>query len=192
MLSRLFDRLSAERNPSGYRPGVTLEHLRRNLGVAGWHLLDAQRARLTLGELVFEVRERTESQLFMHLVMSEFVLQVQGRSRCTGRYAVHHGGAIRRTGLHCRARGGDGQALADLQAALLHDAPLREALMPLDFKHLRLEVADGLWCLRLEHMGGSEVVNRLPAFRRYIALGAEQKACLFAALQAWRRILGEI
>lgn len=192
MLSRLFDGLTAERDPSGYRPGVTLEHLRRNLAVGNWQVIEPRTARLSMPGLSCEVRERTESQLLMHLVMSEFVLRVPGRTQCSGRYDMHHTGSIRRTGLRCRHRGGDDSLLPALRQALALDAPLREALMPLDFKHLRLEMAEGLWTVRLEHMGGSEVVNRMPAFRRYISIAAEQKTALFAALIALQRVLGQL
>lgn len=192
MLSRLFDGLTAPRDPAGYRPGVTLECLRRNLALSGWQQIEPRLSRVNLDGLLFEVRERTESQLLMHLVMSEFVLQVPGANECTGRYEMHHTGSIRRSGLRCRQRGGDAAVLAALRQALELDQPLREALMPLDFKRLHLEAAGGLWTVRLEHMGGSEVVNRMPAFRRYIAISDEQKTSLFAALNALSRVLREI
>ena len=34
MLQKLSELFSAKRTPAGYRPGVTLEHVRRNLGLA--------------------------------------------------------------------------------------------------------------------------------------------------------------
>jgi len=37
-LQRLSELFSANRAPSGYRPGVTLEYVRRNLGLASFHL----------------------------------------------------------------------------------------------------------------------------------------------------------
>lgn len=192
LLSRLFDGLTAERDPSGYCPGVTLEYLRRNLGISDWQVIEPRTARLSVPGLSCEVRERTESQLLMHLVMSEFVLRVPGQTQCSGRYDMHHTGSIRRTGLRCRHRGGDDSALPALRRALALDEALRAALMPLDFKRLRLEVAEGLWIVRLEHMGGSEVVNRMPAFRRYISITVEQKTALFSALIALQRVLGQL
>lgn len=138
---RLFDRA-----PSGYRPGVTLAHLQRNLGLAGCEVLGPGSARYALadGSLAFEVRERTESQLLMHLVLCEFRLQVPGP---------------------------------------------QQALMPLDFKRLHLDLAGGCWTLTLEHMGGSEVVNRMPAFRRYISLNPAQRDLLLAALKGLARLV---
>jgi hypothetical protein len=41
-------------------------------------------------------------------------------------------------------------------------------------------------------MGGSEVVNRMPAFRRYIPIGREQRAALLAVLSGLQRILGSL
>ncbi len=38
-------------------------------------------------------------------------------------------------------------------------------------------------------MGGSEVVNRMPAFRRYIALSSVQRAWLLDALNGFQRAL---
>lgn len=34
LLQKLSESFSAQRTPAGYRPGVTLEHLRRNLALA--------------------------------------------------------------------------------------------------------------------------------------------------------------
>ena len=50
---RLFELFRTGRAPAGYRPGVTLAHLRRNLGLA---TLDVE-------GVAFEIVERTESQL---------------------------------------------------------------------------------------------------------------------------------
>lgn len=40
--------------------------------------------------------------------------------------------------------------------------------MPLDFRSLRLCRDDRGWTVSLEHLGACEVVNRFPAYRRYI------------------------
>lgn len=64
--------------------------------------------------------------------------------------------------------------------------------MPLDFKRLRIELQNQQWCVRLEHMGGSEVVNRMPAFRRYIAISPAQRDHLLAALAGLKRVLAHL
>ncbi|KIR21614.1 hypothetical protein PFLU3_29640 [Pseudomonas fluorescens] len=179
---KLFELFSADRAPSGYRPGVTLARLRRDLGLA---TLDVDGA-------VFELVERTESQLLMHLVMTEFVLQVPTSTPGAGSFEMHHGGAIRRNGIRVRQRSGNRALGPELQARLLADKGLFEALMPLDFKRLRIDLKDQQWCVRLEHMGGSEVVNRMPAFRRYIAVSPEQRNHLLAALAGMKRVLSNL
>jgi hypothetical protein len=79
-----------------------------------------------------------------------------------------------------------------LKTAIEGDPALYQALMPLDFKRLRIDLQDHQWCVRLEHMGGSEVVNRMPAFRRYIALSREQRIALWAVLSGLQRVLGTL
>ncbi|WP_248731888.1 DUF3156 family protein [Pseudomonas sp. MWU13-2517] len=179
---KLFELLRADRPPTGYRPGVTLAHLRRNLGLAT----------LQVNGFAFEIVERTESQLLMHLVMTEFLLQVPASAGGTGRFEVHHGGAIRRNGIRVRCRSGNPALGRELQARLQADDVLLQALMPLDFKRLRFELQDRQWSVRLEHMGGSEVVNRMPAFRRYIALSPVQREHLLATLAGLQRVLSTL
>lgn len=183
---RLFDRA-----PTGYRPGVTLAHLRRNLGLAGCELIEAGRARFALADasLCFEVHERTESQLLMHLVLCEFQLQRPALAQGSARLELQHTGVLRRTGLHWRLRSGDPALRVQLQQRLAQDLAVQQALMPLDFKRLRLVLAHGSWSLTLEHMGGAEVVNRLPAFRRYISLDARQRDLLLTALAGLSRLI---
>ena len=179
---RLFELFRAERAPAGYRPGVTLAHLRRNLGLAT----------LEVDGVAFEIVERTESQLLMHLVLTEFVLRVPAATGGTASFDVHHGGAIRRTGIRVRRRSGNQALCREIQARLLADTTLFQALMPLDFKRLRIELQGQQWCVRLEHMGGSEVVNRLPAFRRYIALSPVQRTHLLTTLKGLQQLLSSL
>lgn len=187
-LSELF---SAQRAPAGYQPGRTLGQLRRNLGLARFEQVSPTLARVALDDdsLHLEIRERTESQLLMHLVMTEFSLRLPASTEGAASFALHHGGAVRRTGIHCRQRMGERALLGQLQARLQHDSALHQALMPLDFKRLHIELRDHQWHVRLEHMGGSEVVNRMPAFRRYIALSRVQRDDLLAALVGLQRVL---
>lgn len=191
MLQKLSELFSARRAPAGYRPGVTLEHLRRNLGLASFEQTEPTAARASLddGSLQLEIVERTESQLLMHLVMTEFVLRVPASREGMASFELHHTGAVRRTGVRCRQSRGNPALLAGLQIKLQEDSALHQALMPLDFKRLRIDLQERQWCVRLEHMGGSEVVNRMPAFRRYIALSGDQRAWLFEALTGLQRVL---
>ncbi|MDU9405921.1 DUF3156 family protein [Pseudomonas sp. zfem004] len=193
MSASWLERLTGPRAPAGYRPGATLARLQRNIGLTD---LQSGASLLTFtyrqdGPVV-EVHERTESHLLMHLVMCEFRLRVPASGQGTVQLDMHHRGALRRTGLGCRQRGGD-KALFDLlQARIAGDSALQAALMPLDFKRLSIGCEGGQWQVTLEHMGASEVVNRVPAFRRYIPLGADQRGYLWQAFEALQRILREL
>lgn len=194
MIRRLRERLLAPRAPAGYRPGVTLGHLGRNLGP-----LPMARPEPALGVLDAReqgwhavVRERVEAHLLMHVVTCEFQLCVPALKRGEVRLELRHAGAIRRTGVSVVYRGGDRQRFTQVHEHLLDEAALLAALMPLDFKRLALECRDGQWHLALEHMGGSEVVNRLPAFRRYIKVSPEQREHLLASLACFSEALQRI
>lgn len=191
VLRSLSDRFIRQRQPSGYRPGETLAHVRRNFGGLSFEALEPTRGRFgTADGLCFEAQERTHSELLMHLVLTDFVLQVPSREVGALQIELRHTGAVRRTGLTCKRRAGEAAALAALEAALLHDQPLRAALMPLDFKRLVIGRGEaGGWTVSLEHMGASEVVNRMPSFRRYIRLDDRQRDGLLQSLSALQRIL---
>lgn len=192
MLQKLSDLFSKQRLPSGYRPGATLENVRRNLAGLSFEVLDGgARGRFSLpaADLSFEVVERTQSELLMHLVLTDFVLRVPSLGSAAACIEVRHSGALTRTGLVCKRRQGEPAELAALQEHLLGDEPLRQALMPLDFKRLSIERLDDGWQVRLEHMAASEVFNRMPNFRRYIRLNDVQRDCLIAALVALQRVL---
>ena len=180
-----------EQAPTGYRPGVTLAHLRRNLGLADCELLEAGRARFALADasLCFEVHERAESQWLMHLVLCEFQVQRPALAQGSATLELQHTGVLRRTGLRWRLRHGDPALRVQLQQRLAQDLAVQQALMPLDFKRLALACRDGQWQLTLEHMGGSEVVNRMPAFRRYISISPQQRAHLMASLAHFNALL---
>jgi len=192
MLQKLSELFSARRAPAGYRPGVTLEYLRRNLGLASLVSTGPASATFRLDAIDLQVAmvERTEAQLLMHLVMTEFRIQLPASTQGSARFDLHHRGSIRRTGLACRQRAGEPALGARLEAALTSDPALHQALMALDFKHLRIALDGQQWCVRLEHMGGSEVVNRMPAFRRYIALSPAQREGLLTVLAGLQRVLG--
>lgn len=187
MIRNLRERLLAPRAPSGYRPGATLACLARNLGQQGIAATGvihdpAQGWRA-------EVHERVEAHLLMHIVTCEFQLQVAALQGGDVSLEVRHAGALRRTGLTCVYRKGDRVRFARLRDRLQQHEALVAALMPLDFKRLALACRDGQWQLTLEHMGGSEVVNRMPAFRRYISISPQQRAHLMASLAHFNALL---
>ena len=187
MIRNLRERLLAPRAPSGYRPGATLACLARNLGqqnlVAAGVIHDPAQGWQA------RVYERVEAHLLMHIVTCEFQLQLPAPQGGEVSLELRHTGALRRTGLACVYRKGDRARFARLRDRLLQQAALVAALMPLDFKRLTLAWRDGQWLLTLEHMGGSEVVNRMPAFRRYIPISPQQRAHLMASLAQFNTLL---
>lgn len=90
-LSELF---SAQRAPAGYQPGRTLGQLQRNLGLARFEQVSPTLAHALLDDdsLHLEIRERTESQLLMHLVMTEFSLRLPASAEGAARFELHHAG----------------------------------------------------------------------------------------------------
>ncbi len=184
MIRHLRERLLAPRAPAGYRPGATLGLLSRNLGQVQMRLLEPACAVLDNPAQGWraEVRECVEAHLLMHVVTCEFQLCLPALQGGEVRLELRQAGAIRRTGLACVYRSGDKARFIQARDLLLSNAQLTAALMPLDFKRLALECRDGHWWLTLEHMGGSEVVNRMPAFRRYIQISPPQRAHLMACL----------
>jgi hypothetical protein len=194
MIRRLRDRLLAPRAPAGYRPGATLGLLSRNLGQVHMQLLEPARGVIDNPALGWraEVRECVEAHLLMHVVTCEFRLCLPALQGGGVMLEMRHAGAIRRTGLACVYRSGDKARFAQVREQLLNNAQLTAALMPLDFKRLTLECRDGHWWLTLEHMGGSEVVNRMPAFRRYIQISPPQRAHLMACLGLFGQSLPRI
>ncbi|WP_426811442.1 DUF3156 family protein [Pseudomonas sp. WOUb67] len=187
MIRSLRERLLAPRAPSGYRPGATLACLARNLGqqslVAAGVIHDPAQGWQA------KVHERVEAHLLMHIVTCEFQLQLPAPQGGEVSLELRHTGALRRTGLACVYRKGDRARFAQLRDRLLQQVALMAALMPLDFKRLTLAWRDGQWLLTLEHMGGSEVVNRMPAFRRYIPISPQQRAHLMASLAQFNTLL---
>lgn len=194
MIRSLRERLLAPRAPAGYRPGVTLGHLLRNLGQLQVQRMDTAAALIgdpTCGWQA-EVRECVEAHLLMHVVTCEFLLSVPALQQGEVRLQLRHTGALRRTGVTAAYRAGDKASFARVRQHLLGDQALLAALMPLDFKCLILECRNGRWQLALEHMGGSEVVNRMPAFRRYIQISPQQRAHLLSCLARFSESLQRI
>ncbi|MBK5007751.1 DUF3156 family protein [Pseudomonas sp. S60] len=191
MIRHLRERWLAPRAPAGYRPGVTLGHLLRNLGPLEILQAQAGTAQLHCPQQRWhaEVHECVEAHLLMHVVTCEFRLEVPALQQGEVQMKLRHTGALRRTGLACVYSGGDKALFARVRDRLAADAALMAALMPLDFKRLTLSCRRGQWHLALEHMGASEVVNRMPALRRYIPISAQQRGHLLASLTSFNQIL---
>ncbi|EGD04935.1 hypothetical protein B1M_08947, partial [Burkholderia sp. TJI49] len=101
-------------------------------------------------------------------------------------------GWLRRTGVQAVAAPGCDPAFERTVATLLADAALADALRPLHLADCAIDACDGRWTLAIVPFGGSEVVNRMPSFRRYVRLIDEQADALSAACLAFETALRRI
>lgn len=182
------------KKPSGYAAGATLQRvqteLQRRLTTVS---KEATRAQLEEkgGRFRCTVEERVESHYMMHIVTVEFVLQVSAAVVPGAKFSLYNGGLIRKNGIRCRISRPKQEELNQLCAELEQDAGVSAALTGLNFRNCQIEANETGWTVRLEPYGGSEVVNRMPSFRRYIRLGPEQVDYLVVALHALKRILAQ-
>ncbi|OBZ23021.1 hypothetical protein BS643_02365 [Pseudomonas protegens] len=179
------------RAPSGYRPGLTLGQLRRDLAGLDFTAQSQVQGGFHCPQngLRFEVQERAQAQFLMHIVACEWRLPVPCDTARQARIRLRHTGTIRRQGVAARLLTGEDAEWAPLLQRLCSDQRLLEHLLPLDFKHLELRRDAQGWQVHLEHFGASEVVNRLPGFRRYIRLSAEQRAALLGSFTELYKLL---
>ncbi|MGZ0701292.1 DUF3156 family protein [Pseudomonas piscis] len=180
------------RPPSGYRPGLTLSQLRRDL--AGLDCLGQGAAGVTFHcprrNLAFDVTECPQAQFLMHIVVCQWHLRIPAAGPGRASIGLRHTGAIRRQGVAAKLQAGEQADWAPLMQRLCQDPLLLAQLLPLDFKRLELHRDDQGWQVRLEHFGASEVVNRLPGMRRYIRLNAVQREALLDTFSQLQRLLG--
>lgn len=186
--ARWYERHWRDWRPAAYRPGATLALVRRNLAACDGEAQDG-RLLLRTKELSLEVRERVQAHLFMHIVSTEFSLFVAAPGGGSGQ----PGAASRRLLAASRhpLQGAPRERARAVAGGLAGggDRALLEQLMPLDFRSLRLCRDDRGWTVSLEHLGACEVVNRFPAYRRYIPLVAEQRLALLGAFAQLQRLL---
>nr|WP_240463024.1 DUF3156 family protein [Burkholderia cenocepacia] len=144
-------------------------------------------ARLPNGVRV-RVDERVERQFLMHTVSVKVTVAANGPA-VQGSARVRQTGWLRRTGIAAALAPGCEPAFIDTLAALLADPALADALRPLHLTDCVIDARDGRWTLAIVPFGGSEVVNRMPSFRRYVRLIDEQAAALSAACLAFETAL---
>ena len=186
-LKRAFDR-----PPAGYRPGALLRRglaelegrLPFTMAGPGCALLGAPQG------LCCEVRERVEHHFLMHIVALEFRMQLPSLARMGARMEIRHTGLWSRSGIECLAPRRLRGELAPVMEALAADAALNAALLALDFRSCHITGSQRGWTVSLEPYRASEVVSRMPSFRRYLPLGKEHAEALILALLCFRRLLG--
>jgi hypothetical protein len=184
----LFDQL-----PQGYVPAVTLGRALAELkGIFLVTMTGTTTALLgsTGDELVCEIRERVERHFLMHLVGVELIQKVPAPSVLGARFMIRNTGMLFRTGIACTVPVQHRSALCELTERLERDDRLKAALMGFDFRRCEITGTAEGWTVLLEPFRASEVVNRMPSFRRYIRLGREQVNALAESMKALQRLLG--
>ncbi|OXI30386.1 hypothetical protein CFB89_24750 [Burkholderia sp. AU16741] len=187
-------RAAPDASPPGHRPGAiaarVLADLRavRDADDAGG--VGGVTARLPNGVRV-SVDECVERQFLMHTVNVMVTVAADGPA-AQGGARVRQTGWLRRTGIDAALVSGCDPVFVDTLAALLAEPALADALRPLHLTDCAIGARDGRWTLAIVPFGGSEVVNRMPSFRRYVRLIDEQAAALSAACLAFETVLRRI
>ena len=183
-----------DRPPTGYLPGATLARMlaqaRGILAAAATNPPAGATLATPDGRLTFEVRERVERHFLMHVVALEFTLKVPAAAVPGGRIAIRNTGLWSRTGIACAVPARYREALKPVSQRLADDPALVAALMAFDFRRCELTGSEEGWTVCIEPYGASEVVNRMPSFRRYLRLAKEQADLLVIALKTIERLLG--
>ncbi len=184
-------RAAPDAPPPGHRPGAIAARVLADLGA----VRDADgggslTARLPNGVRV-GIDERVDRQFLMHTVSVTVAATARGPA-VQGRARVTQIGWLRRTGIDAIAEPGCDPGFVDTVAALVAEPSLADALRPLHLTDCAIDARDGRWTLAIVPFGGSEVVNRMPSFRRYVRLTGEQAAALSAACLAFETALRRI
>ncbi|KVH64403.1 hypothetical protein WS89_03720 [Burkholderia sp. MSMB1072] len=185
-------RAAADAPPPGHRSGAIAARVLADLravrdaggGVGG---VGGVTARLSNGVRV-SIDERVERQFLMHTVGVKVTAAADGPA-ARGSARVRQTGWLRRTGIEAAPAPGCDPRFVDTLAALIAEPALADALRPLHLTDCAIDARDGRWTLAIVPFGGSEVVNRMPSFRRYVRLIDEQAAALSAACLAFETVL---
>ncbi|AFQ50075.1 DUF3156 family protein [Burkholderia cepacia] len=182
-------RAAPDTPPPGHRPGVIAARVLADLGAAreADGGVGETMARLPNGVRV-SVDERVDRQFLMHTVSVQVSVGTRGPAG-QGRARVQQTGWLRRTGVAAELAPGCDPEFVRTVAALVAQPSLADALCPLHLTDCMIAARDGRWTLAVVPFGGSEVVNRMPSFRRYVRLTGEQAAALSAACLAFETAL---
>ena len=182
-------RAAPDAPPPGHRPGAIAARVLADLGA----MRDANGgaaetlARLPNGVRV-SIEERVDRQFLMHTVSVQLSIHADGPAG-QGLARVLQTGWLRRTGIAAAPEPGSDPGFARTVAALAAQPSLADALRPLHLTDCTIAARDGRWTLAVVPFGGSEVVNRMPSFRRYVRVTGEQAAALSAACLAFETAL---
>lgn len=181
-----------QREPPGYRPGVTLDRLVLNLQPYVCERISLRQLQLRLPQgPVIDVNEQVQSLFLAHIVTHHFCLQGQTTLEEPVRLQITAGGWLRRRGIIYHSKTPDVES-QKLITALHHYPQIADTLAQLDFRRMTLEAAAGHWRLSIEHFAASEVVSRVPATRRYLRLEREQRRLLLSSFLMIHQLMGQV
>lgn len=178
--------------PPGYRSGNTLLCALSDLREAFRpQVVEMAAAVFTNsdGSMQLNVRERVERHFQMHIVSLEMRLSVASAVEPGIRIDIRNTGLLFRTGIACSVASRHRETVKGLTERIMDDPGLSRALMSLDFRRCCLESSDQGWSVLIEPYGASEVVSRMPSFRRYIRMDRRQVQALEEAFRSFRPIL---
>ncbi|WP_175912421.1 DUF3156 family protein [Burkholderia sp. BCC1640] len=182
-------RAAPDAPPPGHRPGTIAARVLADLGAARDASSGAAEplARLPNGVHV-AIEERVDRQFLMHTVSVQVSIGADGPPG-QGHARVLQTGWLRRTGVAVEPAPECDPGFVRAVATLVADSSFADALRPLHLTDCTIAARDGRWTLAVVPFGGSEVVNRMPSFRRYVRLTGEQAAALSAACLAFETAL---
>ncbi|MGN7985466.1 DUF3156 family protein [Burkholderia sp. 22313] len=182
-------RAAPDAPPPGHRPGAIAARVLADLGaVRDAHDTTGDPAARLPNGVRMSVEERVDRQFLMHTVSVQLSVTASDPAG-QGRARVRQTGWLRRTGIAADLASGCDPGFVRTVAALVAAPSLADALRPLHLTDCTIAARDGGWTLAVVPFGGSEVVNRMPSFRRYVRLTGEQAAALSAACLAFETAL---
>ncbi|RQR40167.1 DUF3156 family protein [Burkholderia sp. Bp9143] len=182
-------RAAPDAPPPGHRPGTIAARVLADLGAVREVDGGAGDATAWLPNGVrVNIAECVDRQFLMHTVSVQVSINADGPAG-QGHARVLQTGWLRRTGVAAEPVPGCDPGFVRMVAALVADSSLADALRPLHLTDCTIDACDGRWTLAVVPFGGSEVVNRMPAFRRYVRVTGEQAAALSAACLAFETAL---
>ncbi|MGU7770808.1 DUF3156 family protein [Burkholderia sp. MR1-5-21] len=178
-------RAAPDAPPPGYRPGAVAARVLADLRAARDG--ESGAARLPNGMQV-GIIEQVARQFLMHTVSVRIAVTARGPAT-QGSARVTQTGWLRSTGVRAVPQPGSDPGFARTVAALVAEPSLAGALRVLHLTECVIHAHGDRWTLSVVPYGGSEVVNRMPSFRRYVRLTDEQGAALSAACRAFETAL---
>jgi hypothetical protein len=178
--------------PPGYRPGHTLSCVLSDLrGVFSPQTVESAEAIIVSrdGDVSLHACERVERHFQMHIVSLELRCTVQARAEPGISIDLRTTGMLFRTGITCSVPSRHRDASKEVSERIMNNPELTRLLMSLDFRRCRLESSEQGWQVMIEPYGASEVVSRMPSFRRYIRIEKQQVETLAQVFGIFRRLL---